>query len=1421
MAIGPYSTYVPPGVYTRTLSDANAANLVVGLKIPVEVGVGQEELTQSDYELVRGSSAGLDQQIINEDVSASFVVDDSNPNHPILGLANGTSTQFIVRNAPIVTGQGIGKISNDIKTLSVTINGVPVAVGSVQGASGSVFLQIPPQPGDNVRCTYWFHRSDTSFTDDVSNQVTTVAASLTTPGYAPFQVVTGLTDTFVFSVDGTPKTLVFGAGSYTAVGLKSVIDAAAVSGLAVSVSTDGQGRDHLTFTAARSLSIGGGNANGVLGFSPNTNTNRNATFRVFQRPIVDGTDGGITTTDPTKVVAVVNNVQVVVSAVDGTNGLVTLPFAPAAGSTVKLTYFANTWQDTFDYLPNTLVTDVIRCGFAAGRNDYIQGQDFVVSNPSPDVSIIHWGSSFVVSSAQHTSGTTPFNEVQILPTLVDDRLFSVEATRVVDTTVIPALVSSNQFLLPEVPTTGNGRDTPLGATVYGAVSNGRNGLDTNRPDLVTVHTGRDLVDALGRAAAVVTVVDGENRKITLKNPVPPDHKAYATFWYSRLTDDTFILTNKVTGPVGTGQFEVLDTTTGKNLYQVRFGTKSGLSEIVQWPRGSEQVTDGFHTGAGTPVAETVTVTFGSTLAENAIYTNLGAAPYSFFQTYSNNWRTTINGNALVTNLTTAVPAYLVSARTPTSGSNSITIPASPANVFNITVDGVNVAVTLTAGARTPTQIVGEINAAIDANGAFSGTAPNTLASFVQVNGTNGDVFFVIKSYTTPGALPGGFDNASTVAIRQGTVENVLGFSTFQSAQGTPTATNKPATMLGGIAGPFNITSGVNDVLTFRLNGIDYTTTLPAGAAVTASSVVTAINSTPGLTGVASAGTLGNLNKIRLTSTVADPSSSIVMLDGSANDVLGFLDDATASQTLVAASEVVDALNATSGFSARGVAYVSTINGSQYVTIESLTVGAATSSIVFVSGSASAFNPTTGTGIVPGTSGDNGADAQDKFTVSSNNASGSAGSGIPGQTYTDARTGLRFTVLPATDGSYTSSGFFTLEVSPTWKVNPAVPYLSLPGLETVVTDTVGIGVNDTATVNTFNPSGLEPAIGDFYFVTYNFRKQDFSTKLYQQFKTVEANFGPLSAENKVTLGAYLMILNGAVLVGIKQVLKVQNTNQASDQDFIEAISELSIPLPGNVKPDVLVPLTGSSTVFAALMQHCEIQSNERNQSERMGFVGFSSGTTPTTAQSVARSLLSKRMMAFYPDSAVITLSDQLGASYETLVDGSFIAAAIAGAACSPAVDVATPYTRRRIQGFTRIPRILDPITANQTAVAGITLLEDLDPLIRIRQGLTTDMSDILKRLPTVTQIGDYVQQQSRVALDSFIGTKFLASRTSEVEVSMTALFKQLVQAEIVGGWMGISATINPIDPTVMDFEAWYQPIFPLLYIQMTFYLRARI
>jgi hypothetical protein len=1413
MATGPFLDYVPPGVYTRTLNETNVEGLVAGVRIPAVIAVGQEELTQNDVEIVRGSSATVDQQIVNEDVSLSWVVDATNPNNLILGAQDGTRTTMKVRNYPIVDGQGFGRTTNDIRTVSVTVNGVPVAVGAVDGRRGLITLQVPTQPTDTVRATYYFHRGDTSFTDDVSEQVTVSQASLASPAVEPFVITTGSNDVFVVKVNGTSNTVTFPAGSYTAAGLKSVLDAAAITNFSTSVYVDGAGGSHIQLNATQSVEIGDGTANGPLGWTTGTKTARNATFQVFNRPIVDGSGGGLTTTDTSKVVVKVNSLQVVPSAVDGTNGTVTLAQPPAMGSTVEITYWANTWQDTFDYLPNTLVTSVTRCGISPGRADYIQGTDFVVVNPTADVSIIHWGASSLVSPASTSAGAEPFGENQINNLLIDNKMYLGACDRVVNNTVIPALVSATEFLLPEIPTLGNGRDTTLGTSTFASVTNSRQGVISNRPDLITVYVGRNLSDALNRTAAKVVAVDGTTRRITLKDPVPPDYNAYATFYYNQLTDNTFLFGCKVPGAVGVGQYEVFDTNQNANLYQTRFGTKSGLAQIVQWPRGVETIPDALHVG-GTPVSEVVTVTFSNAVARNAVYTNKGASPYSLYASYSSTWITKLNGTDITTNLVTATPAVLVGGHvTPIQSgidAGDITITTST-NTLNLKIDGTDYAITLTPGNVTPAAIVADINVAVG----------SAVASFVQIGPITGDVLFVITSPTTPGALPGGLDDVSSVQVLQGTAEAALGLLPFQSAAGSTGSINKAATLLSANAGPFNITTGLNDIFKLRVNGTDYYVTLPAGAAVTAAAVVAAIVAVPGLATVASVGTGVNINKIRLLSPTNDAQSSLVILDGNSNTVLGFNQNDQASQTFVTAQEVVNSLMSTAGFVAAGVAYPASIDGSTYITIESITVGLTASSVAFVTSSGTAFNTSTGVGIVPGTDGDVGEDAYQMFTVASNHPAGSGGTGRPGQTYTDGVTGLRFTVLPAQVGAYTDGGSFTLLVSPTFQVDPSRPFYAVPGVETTVSNTVGVPVDDSGQLQTFNPGGVEARVGDFYYVSYRYMKQDFATRIYRQLKTIEANYGKTSAENRATLGAYLAILNGALLVAVKQVLKVPNTNQASDASFIAAIDELATPLPGNIKPDIIVPLGTSTAIYTHLTSHCEIQSNIRNQSERMGFIGFASGTLPTVVQAIVPGLNSNRIVAFYPDSAVITLTDELGKNYEQLVDGSFFGAAMSGAVVSPAVDVATPYDRRRLQGFTRIPRILDPVEANQTAVKGVTILEDLDPIIRVRHALTTNMANVLTRTPTVTQIADYVQQRSRVTLDSYVGQKLLASKTRDVVTSMNALLKNIRGAEIIAAYTGLTASVDPDDPTVINFEGYYQPIFPLLYLILSFNLRSRL
>lgn len=1425
---GPLTPYAPPGIYVNTSNEPLLATLSGGLRIPAIIAVGQEDLEQVNLEMVRGSSSVVDTKSVSEDMAGRWIVDATNVLNPTLGASTGVQSKFKVRNFPIVTGEGNGTTLNaPTSSVSVFVDGVPVAVAAVKGSTGEITLQVPPSANAVVKVTYFYHRGDTSFTDVLSDQVTSTAATLLSSVAENYVVVTGVNDVFRLKVEGIDASVTFLPGTTTASGMKTQLDAAAIANLTTSTVTSPSGGVHLQLSSLQSLEIGSGTANGILGFSAGQRTYRTSAFKVWQRPIVDGTSGGITTTDPSRVVVKVSGVQVIPTAVDGTNGVVTLPFAPAAGSTVEVTYFANTWQDTFDELPNTFISSVGRVGIGPDRSDYLNEQDFVISN-SETSSVIHWGASQTVRAGVSTIGSTALGTSQVIPSLVDERLYLDPCTRFVDTTVVPSRSSDRVFLLSQVPTAGNGRDTPLSTGVFNALSNGRQDLAVNRPDLLQVYTGRTLRDALGRAAVKVTEVDGPSRKITLKDPVPPDYNAYATYWYNRLGDDTFTVTCVTPGPLGVGQYKVTSAALSKDLYQVRFGVKAGgLTETVQWPRGVEAITDATHVG-GAPVDETATVTFSQSAATAAVFTTKGAGPWDLYSTASATWRTVLNGGStLVTNLATSTRGYMVSSPVVLSGGNIPAIVTGVNDVLNFTVDGVDLSVTLAAGTPTPAVVATAVNAVIDADATFLGTAPNNLFAPIAGPGAN-KTYFVMRSYSVPAALPGGFDHASYVAIRPGTAETTLGFTPFKRVNATPGAVNKAATCVSANAQSYVFTLGVNDTFKVKINGLVFTATI-SPSSTTAANVIADLNPVITSQGTASVGTLANLNKVRITSNTNLGSSSIEILDGTANETLGFVEGDVFTQTKVDPQEVANRLMDTANFAvsawptpfaAGGVAYESVVENSKYLTISSVT-GGATSSVAFVSGSNSAFNTLSGTQIVAGVDGDAGEAAQDMFTVTSTNPLGSAGTGVPGQTYTDARTGLRFSILPATDGSYVSSGTFTLLVSSTFKVDSGVPTYAIPGLETLVTDMTSVGVNDTANVQTFDSSGVEPRNGDLYFISYQHKKLDFTPTLYRQYKTIESDFGVASATNRATLGASIQIQNGAVLLVIKQVVKVPNTNQAAAASFVSALRELEAPLRGNILPDVVVPMSTDTSVYSNLVRHVVSMSLPRQSKERMGFIGFASGTIPDTAKTVARALNTERIVALYPDSGVLTLVNEQGQEFEVLVDGTFFAAALSGVVCSPAIDVATPYTRRNISGFRRLVRTMDDIIKSELTLSGITVLDDLDPVIRIRQGVTTNMTSALTRIPTVIQIKDYNQQNTRISLDPYVGQKFLASRTNDVEVTLTNMFKQEQQAEIVSTWAGIAAGLHPNDPTTITTNGYYMPIFPLEYILSAYNLRTRL
>jgi len=1851
MGIGPFTTYAPPGVYTQTITEPVINQLIGGLRVPVLIGVAKETLSQTNFEIIRGSSSVADTPIFGEDATGRYVVSGPN-NNPVLGAANGVITKFRVRNYPIVDGTGVGKVTFNAQAVSVTVNGAQAVVSSVDGPNGIVQLLIPPQPTDQVSVNYYFHRKDTRITDDVSDEVTTTAAVLVAPRVEFYDIVAGVNDTLAVTVDDTvTASITLTPGTARAASdIANDINVAAVTGLTASVHIDNQGLNHVQLIAQGNILLGSGNANGTLGFNPGAATNRNANFRVFNGPIVDGSDGGITTTDPSKVTVIVNNVQVLAKAVDGQNQTVTLPFAPKPGSIVTIAYYFNTWQDTFDYLPNSNITNMGNVGIAPGRADYLNGPDFIVINEG-DQSIIQWGTAFQVTSGEQT-GLTPFGSTQITGLLVDNRIFNVACQRFTDPNT--SQVSTTKFVMPLTPTTGNGRDTPLGVSLYQTITNGRIDLPTNRPDLVIVRVGKTLRDALAHPPVQVLSVDSSTNTFVLANPVPADYQAFATFWYNRIEDDVLTFDVTVSGPSGTGQYTISSQLTGGPLYGAKFGTKTGLSETIQWPSGVETVPDAILTGDGSPVAETVTVTFSNAIdpATHASFSNSNQEPYDLY-TYSRLFGgVVIDGNAPVTvDLSLAYRAYLVG--------QPVTEPLAFAasDVLVLSIDGIHITPIALTGLTTVAQVATAINLAINADIQVhpdgSPTFLSTPGTYATATAYGAQVILQIKGRNLVSFTNGLVSQVSVLTpVLGGQTDGStkVGLAPNNSSTGSYDALNQPAILIGTKPGPYNIQSGLNDNLQLTVDGLDFGTTLPTGPAVTLIDVVVAINDAylsvapaaditqyttdlialvndlrlkynthaastyhlnpdtvnavtapiatdltsalfllndatglkpkfnahliqstaigggvlsatasgtliqittnsphglatgsraiiSGVVGVPANGfwtitntgantftldnsvfsglyvsggtiafavhqmndtlnsetladaidlqtaitlahdlqekynahliqtgvhghddlvnaeTLSNVNAVPITGaannaglieitvvghglttgdfvditgvvgtteangpwqitttglntftlngsvftnayvsggTISDPYVAVALLNSlkaqinahyttadihlindvvntivaanasyvagsgdfstsitlanaikssvnahltqtgvhvvndttnaivaanasgnstapgflslvtlmnaegynnifgsynlhrkqtqgsfhvhgtndlvdtstaalsqlvahvgqginnnllvltsrvntvvsgltvktlsTATDILGFVPGISAGRTQPTAAAIATALNydnnGLAGFSPLAVAYSISASGlGRFLEINSRTAGT-TSTISFTNIANSAFITDAGLGIVPGTSGAIGENAQSGYIVTSSaGPAGSHGTGFPGQTYTDATTGLRFTVLPASAGDYTSGGKFTLLVSPTFVTDAAIPIRAVPGVEVMVYNTNSMNPGTTALLSTYRHKGAEPQVGDVYYVSYDFAKTNLATALFRDLKTIQTNFGTPTPDNPLSLGAYLALLNGAVIVGLKQVVRATGSSQGSVGSFTAAIDEQRKPISGNIKPDVITPLATDPQIFSYLNQHCVFMSAPRQEGERTGIIGTAVGTTPLGVAAIAKGLASELMVMVYPDAFVISVTDSLGNTFTQLVDGSFCAAALAGSTCNPSIDVASPFTRRQILGFTSLGRILDPTDANQVAVAGVSVIEQVDTGMRVRHGLTTRTDTVITRTPSVTLTIQFVQQTLRRVLDPFIGQKFTGAILKAVQSQVTGTFGQLIDQQIVAQVAAINVAVDPNDPTIMRLEAVYVPVFPLEYIVATLQIRV--
>jgi hypothetical protein len=477
-----------------------------------------------------------------------------------------------------------------------------------------------------------------------------------------------------------------------------------------------------------------------------------------------------------------------------------------------------------------------------------------------------------------------------------------------------------------------------------------------------------------------------------------------------------------------------------------------------------------------------------------------------------------------------------------------------------------------------------------------------------------------------------------------------------------------------------------------------------------------------------------------------------------------------------------------------------------------------------------------------------------YVVSSNQAKGSGTGpnniGYLDQTYVDSVTGFRITVVnPADAVAFGAiSGVTTYVFAPTTdhlvfhvfatatdairncgspNTAPAQSnnLLAIPGLHTTVVSDFGSTAGDTVIISTFNKSGNNPSVGEFYFVSFTVAKTaaDYAIKLYTDPAVAYAVYGQPSTINRVSLAIQLMSGNGVQTFGVIQVPVVPGTNQGSSSDFMNAIASLKANLPGtNQKANIVCPLSTDPSVHQFLSRQLTTMANIRQKGEAIGFVGYDQFQTPATMRANARSLSNKRVVAIgAPVAGIIITNPTTGVAVEYAVSGEFMAAAMMGLEANPANDVAQSLTFQNLVGFSRLLTVYDDPTLDAMAADGLTDLLNNNGSLLIRHYKSTDPSNPLTSEPTVTTITDYVSQIFRTDLNQFIGRKLLDSLVTDIQVVCNARLKSLVDQQIISGYQNLSVKQDPTDPTQADVTVTFKPMFCLLYVSVTFVVQTQL
>lgn len=394
--------------------------------------------------------------------------------------------------------------------------------------------------------------------------------------------------------------------------------------------------------------------------------------------------------------------------------------------------------------------------------------------------------------------------------------------------------------------------------------------------------------------------------------------------------------------------------------------------------------------------------------------------------------------------------------------------------------------------------------------------------------------------------------------------------------------------------------------------------------------------------------------------------------------------------------------------------------------------------------------------------------------------------------------------------------FPVTVTPSVFVSGLANYIRLT---TTATTNASIQIgNGTANSTLGFVAGLrtagpaEPAATVTYTFDYETPKvtADYGAFLYTNLTDIVEAYGDAGTTNTLSLASEIVFENSGGTGGILTV-QVNPADGADLAGFQAALSKMATVDGVNI----VVPLSVDPLLYSSVKAHVVNSSAPLEKKERTAILGLEATATVSSAIAQAQSLATggngRRLMLVYPPAV-----NRLIGSTDTSLNGSFLAAGIAGLRINGNFDVAEPLLRKQIVGFTSAATNLLRTDKLRLRNGGITVVELIENLVRLTEDTTTDRTTADSQEYAVTEIVDFVARTVRRLLDSiFIGVKILPDTASIVSATITVLLNNFIALQIINAFTNVRATVNPLDPRQIDVSFEVQPVRTLRFMKVTF------